>query len=54
MTVLFTITFQAQAYVLTFDDIGTNVSGTIPDGYGGFNWSKSFDEGIFYYINVKF
>jgi len=52
MAILFTITFQAQAYVLTFDDIGTNVSGTIPDGYGGFNWSKSFDEGIFYYINV--
>ena len=48
LVVLFIITFQAQAYVLTFDDISdfSEDSLPIPDGYGGFNWED------FYYINA--
>jgi hypothetical protein len=40
MPILFAITFQVQAYVLTFDDIGTTPidAKPIPYGYGGFNW----------------
>ena len=50
--VLLLLPVCANATVLTFDDIGTSAYGTIPDGYGGFNWSKSFSDGVFYYVNV--
>ncbi len=45
---------QIDAAILSFDDIGTPGDGSdpIPDGYGGFDWSKSVDDGIFYYINI--
>lgn len=52
LAVLFTITFQAQAYVLTFDDISLSDSAPIPDGYGGFNWGNLHNGGAFYYLNA--
>ncbi|MFA6187375.1 MAG: hypothetical protein WC770_09250 [Phycisphaerae bacterium] len=53
VAVLFLLPVCTYATVLTFDDIGTTTSVPIPDGYGGFNWSKSFSDGVFYYINTS-
>jgi len=51
--VLFAAAACTNAAVLTFDDIGTGNGGIIPDGYGRFNWGKSFSEGVFYYLNAN-
>jgi hypothetical protein len=53
ISILLTAAISTNAAVLTFDDIGTTTGVPIPNGYGGFSWSKSFDEGFFYYENIS-
>ncbi len=46
MVVLGLVSSDLLGAVLTFDDISTSESASIPDGYGGFNWED------FHYINA--